>query len=46
MLKDLSVLRESPFTDRGSIVEVFNDMTVWAGIRAIIERINNNATAA
>lgn len=46
MLKDLSVLRESPFTDRGSIVEVFNDMTVWAGIRAIIELINNNATAA
>ncbi|MDE6790964.1 MAG: DEAD/DEAH box helicase family protein, partial [Clostridia bacterium] len=46
ILKDFSVLRESPFTDRGSIVEVFSDMTVWLGIRAIIEQINNNASAA
>ena len=46
VMKDLSVLRESPFTDRGSIVEVFRDMSVWAGIRAVIEQINNNASAA
>lgn len=46
IMKDFSVLRESPFTDRGSIVEVFSDMSVWAGIRAIIEQINNNASAA
>ena len=45
MMKDLSVLRESPFTDRGSIVEVFSDMKIWAGIRAIIEQINGNAAA-
>ena len=35
-----------PITGRGSIVEVFSDMTVWLGIRAIIEQINNNASAA
>lgn len=46
MMKDFSVLRESPFTDRGSIVEVFGDMSVWAGIRAVIEKINSNASAA
>ncbi|MDE5666981.1 MAG: DEAD/DEAH box helicase family protein [Clostridia bacterium] len=46
MMKDFSVLRESPFTDRGSIVEVFKDMSVWAGIRAVIEQINSNASAA
>lgn len=45
MMKDFSVLRESPFTDRGSIVNVFGDTTVWAGIRAIIEQINGNASA-
>ncbi len=46
MMKDFSVLRESPFTDRGSIVEVFGDISVWAGIRSVIEQINSNASAA
>jgi len=45
MMKDLSVLQESPFTDQGSVVEVFTDMTVWMGIRKIIESINANAAA-
>ena len=45
LMKDLSVLREPPFTDQGSIVEVFTDLTVWAGIRRIIDRINANAAA-
>lgn len=45
MMKDLSVLRETPFTDKGSIVEIFTDITVWEGIRKIIERINANAAA-
>ena len=45
MMKDLSVLQEAPFTDQGSIVEVFTDMTVWMGIRKVIERINANAIA-
>lgn len=45
MMKDLSVLQEAPFTDYGSIVEVFTDLSVWAGIRQAIERINANAAA-
>ncbi|MBQ8539255.1 MAG: DEAD/DEAH box helicase family protein [Ruminococcus sp.] len=46
MMKDLSVLQEAPFTDRGSIVEVFTDVSVWLGIRKVIEQINSNAIAA
>ena len=46
MMKDLSVLQEPPFTDQGSIVEVFTDLTVWMGIRKIIEQVNANAIAA
>ena len=46
MMKDLSVLQETPFTDQGSIVEVFSDMKVWMGIRKVIEQVNANALAA
>ena len=46
LMKDLSVLQESPFTDKGSIVEIFTDLTVWLGIRKIIEEVNANALAA
>ena len=46
MMKDLSVLQEAPFTDQGSIVEVFSDISIWTGIRKIIESINDNASAA
>lgn len=45
MMKDLSVLKETPFSDRGSISEVFTDLTVWYGIKRIIDRINENAAA-
>ncbi|WP_099469334.1 DEAD/DEAH box helicase family protein [Konateibacter massiliensis] len=45
MMKDFSVLQESPFTDRGSVVEIFTDMNVWLGIRKVIEEINANAVA-
>ena len=45
MMKDLSVLQESPFTDQGSVVEIFTDLTVWMGIRKIIDTINANAAA-
>ena len=44
-MKDMSVLQESPFTDRGSIVEIFTDMSIWLGIRNVIDRINANAAA-
>ena len=45
MMKDLSVLQEAPFTDKGSIVEVFTDINIWLGIRKVIEDINANAAA-
>ena len=45
MLKDMAVLQEPPFTDQGSIVEIFTDLTVWLGIKRIIDRINANALA-
>lgn len=46
MMKDLSVLRDSPFTDQGSIVDIFTDMNVWNGIMSVINTINANAMAA
>ena len=45
MMKDFSVLQESPFTDQGSVVELFTDLSLWAGIRKVIESINANAAA-
>ena len=45
ILKDLSVLQEPPFTDKGSIVEVFTDLSLWAGIKNVIDKINANAAA-
>ncbi|MEF2838061.1 MAG: DEAD/DEAH box helicase family protein, partial [Oscillospiraceae bacterium] len=46
LMKDLSVLQDAPFTDNGSIVEVFTDLTLWIGIKSVIDRINSNAIAA
>ena len=46
MMKDFSVLQEAPFTDQGSIVDVFTDMNTWFGLRKVIETINNNAMVA
>ena len=45
VMKDFTVMREPPFTDKGYISEVFPNMSVWAGIRRIIETINSNAAA-
>ena len=45
LMKDLSVLQEPPFTDKGSVVEVCSDMSVWVGIRKVIEKVNANAAA-
>ena len=45
MMKDFSVLLESPFTDRGSISEIFTDMGVRLGIKKVIDTINANAAA-
>ena len=46
MMKDMSVLQEPPFTDQGSVVEVFTDVSIWLGIRAVIDKINSNALGA
>ncbi len=43
MMRDLSVLQESPFTDKGSVVEILTDINIWMGIRRVIEQINANA---
>ena len=45
VMKDFSVLQESPFTDRGSIVEIFSDLSIWAKIKNTIDTINANAAA-
>jgi type I restriction enzyme R subunit len=45
MMKDLSVLQNAPFTDCGSVVEIFTE-SAWAEIRQVIERINANASVA
>lgn len=45
IMNDLSVLRETPFTDKGSVVEIFTDISLWARIQKAIETINKNAAA-
>lgn len=45
MMKDLSVLKETPFSDQGSIVDIFTDVSVWLGIKKVIDQINANAAA-
>jgi type I restriction enzyme R subunit len=42
-MKDYSVMQESPFTDQGSISEVFYDVGVFMDLRAAIDGINQNA---
>ena len=44
IMEDLSVLQQTPFTDKGKLGELFeSDMGVFMGIRQVIENINNNA---
>ncbi|MBE6550550.1 MAG: DUF4145 domain-containing protein [Ruminococcaceae bacterium] len=43
VMKDMSVLQESPFNDRGSIVDIFSDISLWLNIKKIIDKINANA---
>lgn len=45
MMTDFSVLQEPPFTDKGSIVDVFADLSVWTKIKSVIDTINHNAAA-
>ena len=46
LMPDLSVLQTSPFTDKGSVVEIFTDLSMWNGIRQVIDKINSNAMIA
>ena len=46
MIKDLSVLGESPFNEMGSVAEIFSDMGIWMGIRKVVDTINHNVFAA
>uniref|UniRef100_UPI0025D76823 type I restriction-modification enzyme R subunit C-terminal domain-containing protein n=1 Tax=Thomasclavelia sp. TaxID=3025757 RepID=UPI0025D76823 len=47
VMKDFSVLQESPFVDKGSIVDLFgDDLQIWNGIRNVISNINQNALYA
>ena len=45
MMKDLSVLRNPPFTDGGSFVDLFVDITVLQKIIGVIQKVNANAAA-
>ncbi len=46
VMKDLSILQESPFTDQGGISELFDDVAVFMHLRAVIDGINRNAMVA
>ena len=43
MIKDMTVLQEAPFNTRGSIIDLFKDLSIWQGIKKIIDRVNANA---
>ncbi len=43
MMKDLSVLQAAPFTDNGSVIELFADVSILQGVIKAIEKINANA---
>ena len=44
LMKDKSVLQGSPFTDKGTVYELFgDDLQLWAGIDHTINQINDNA---
>ncbi|MCZ0860071.1 DEAD/DEAH box helicase family protein [Methanocorpusculum sp. MG] len=47
MITDLSVLQGAPFTDQGTVNELFSENTdLWYGIFHTIEKINANARTA
>lgn len=46
LMKDRSVMQDTPFTDKGNIVELFGDnMNMWGEIVKAIDRVNENAVA-
>ncbi|MBR6525599.1 MAG: DEAD/DEAH box helicase family protein [Clostridia bacterium] len=46
LMKDLAVMQDAPFTDQGTVVELFSeDLRIWESIRNTIAQINANAVA-
>ncbi len=45
IMEDFAVLQASPFIEVGRVSEIFEDTSIWIGIRSIIKGINNNAVA-
>lgn len=43
LMKDLKVLQNAPFTNKGNVVELFPDLNLWNGIKGVINQINANA---
>ena len=44
VMKDFSVMTQSPFNDAGSVADLFeSDMTVWNSLLGVIREINKNA---
>ncbi len=43
LLTDFSILQDSPFSDQGSIVDLFDDLMIWMEFKKIIEQINSNS---
>ena len=43
VISDMTVLTEAPFTNLGSISELFTDLNVWGHVMSAIKEINANA---
>ncbi len=43
VLKDMSILQRTPFTDQGSVVDLFPNLHVWNSVYSAIQSINANA---
>ena len=44
-MKDPTVMQDTPFTEKGHIVDLFDsNLKLWEDIRKAIERVNANAS--
>ncbi|MBQ8860661.1 MAG: DEAD/DEAH box helicase family protein [Ruminococcus sp.] len=46
MMKNFAVMQEAPFTNKGTLDDVFTDTVVWMDIMKVIKSINANALVA
>ena len=42
----MALLDSAPFTNMGSVVEGFSDLTLWMKIKGTIQKININANVS